>query len=542
MTLQNFTVKKRLYLLITLAIVAMTLIKIISLNNLRNELYKSAHFSVQSLVESAHTLALGYAKRAEAGELTKAQAQALARKALESMRYAGSEYFFALDYNATMVVHGAKPEIVGKDYSNFKTKDGVFVLRDMANLGRQGKSDGFFFYQWPKAGFDEPKDKISYAKVLPEWQWVIGSGEYIYEIEELFMAKVIEAAVQLAVILAVMIAIAVMITRSITEPLNKVSDVMHKVADGDLTVRVNLQGKDELSHMSRAVDETLKVFQDLVFMLTSSAHQLQGSAEELAATAEQTSQGIHRQTEETELLSAAMNQMSATVQEVARNAVASAEATHAADAEADEGNQEVAGTVHKITQLSNEVEEAARVIKALEKDTEEIGAVLNVIQEISEQTNLLALNAAIEAARAGEQGRGFAVVADEVRNLAQRTQDSTKEIYSMNDRLRSGSRNAVEVMERSRQWAEESVQAAQHAGGELSKIVAQMQNIRDMTDQVAAATEEQSAVAEEMNRNLTNIVSVSGETEAGSNQVAVSSEELSQLAVQLQENVARFKC
>ena len=165
-----------------------------------------------------------------------------------------------------------------------------------------------------------------------------------------------------------------------------------------------------------------------------------------------------------------------------------------------------------------------------------------MIQGISEQTNLLALNAAIEAARAGESGRGFAVVADEVRQLAQRTQDSTKEIRDMNDRLRNGARNAVEVMERSRKWAEESVEAATHAGEELKMIVQQMQTVRDMTAQVATATEEQSAVAEEMNRNLVNIVNVSAEAATGSDMVAASSEELSQLAVQLQQNISRFKC
>ncbi|MAC46643.1 MAG: histidine kinase [Oceanospirillum sp.] len=542
MKLQNFSVKVRLYFLIFLAILAMLISTVTGLLNQRTELYKDARFNVQSLVESAYTLTDGFAKQVASGALTQQEAQQQARRALESMRYADGEYFFALNYDTQVVAHGAKPDLVGKNLANFKTEDGIFVLKEMSNLGRQGKESGFFTYQWPKSGFNEPKEKISYARVMPQWQWVIGSGVYVYQIEELFMAQLVQALIQIAVMLAAMLAIAVAITRSITQPLDRVSTVMKQVSDGDLTVRVNMQGNDELSHMSRSVDATLQVFQDLVFMLTSSANQLQGAAEELAATAEQTSDGIRRQSQETELLSAAMNEMSATVQEVARNAVASAEATNAADEEADEGNHEVEDTVEKITHLSHEVEEASRVIKALESDTEEIGAVLKVIQEISEQTNLLALNAAIEAARAGESGRGFAVVADEVRNLAQRTQDSTKEIHNMNERLRSGSKNAVEVMTRSQKWANDSVKAATHAGEELKLIVQQMEHIRDMTAQVATATEEQSAVAEEMNRNLTNIVNVAEETAQGSDTVASSSEELSQLAIQLQQSVARFRC
>ncbi len=542
MNLQEFTVKARLYFLIGLAVVAMAILQFMSLQDHRDALFEDSNQKVKSLVESAHTMISGYADLAKSGAMTEEEAKAAAKRSVQNMIYADGEYFFVLDYDAVTIAHGGDAKVVGRDLSGVKTQDGQFVFRDIANLGRQGKVDGFFSYRWPKAGFNEPKRKTSYVKVLPEWQWVIGSGDYIYEIEELFIDELIHAAIQLAVVLAIMLAVAVAITRSVTEPLAQVSRTMDQVANGDLRVRVNMTGKDELSSMSRSVDHTLQTFQDLIFLLTSSVNQLQGAAEELASTAEQTSTGIRRQSEETDLLSTAMNEMSATVQEVAHNASASALATNAADEEADEGNHEVEDTVRKITHLNHEVEEASRVIRALESDTEEIGTVLEVIQGISEQTNLLALNAAIEAARAGESGRGFAVVADEVRQLAQRTQDSTKEIRDMNDRLRNGARNAVEVMERSRKWAEESVEAATHAGEELKMIVQQMQTVRDMTAQVATATEEQSAVAEEMNRNLVNIVNVSAEAATGSDMVAASSEELSQLAVQLQQNISRFKC
>ncbi|OPX55127.1 cache domain-containing protein [Oceanospirillum multiglobuliferum] len=352
MKLQDFTVKARLYFLIALAVLTMATIELLALQDQRKELYAASNEKVKTLVEAAHTMVEGFSLQAKSGTLNTEEAQKIALAAIQTMRYADGEYFFVFNYDAVALANGGDASVIGKNLSSVTTEDGTPVFKNMANLGRQGKVDGTFTYRWPKAGYKEPKEKISYVKVMPEWGWVIGSGDYTFEIEEIFWDGVTHAAIQLVVALVVMVAIAMAIARSILDPLDQVTRVMKEVASGDLRVRVNLNSKDELGAMSRSVDSTLQVFQDLVFMITSSANQLHGSAEELAATAEQTSAGIRRQSDETDLLSTAMNEMAATVQEVARSANASAEATNAADNEADKGNHEVEDTIEKITHVT----------------------------------------------------------------------------------------------------------------------------------------------------------------------------------------------
>ncbi len=329
--------------------------------------------------------------------------------------------------------------------------------------------------------------------------------------------------------------------RSVLSAINRIAEGSRRLADGDLTAEVHLDGRDEMLNIAESFNNMSASFRNLVSQVISSTSQVASAAEELSAITEETSSGISRQQHETDQVATAINEMSATVQEVAGNATSASEATQAAEKEAAMGKQVVGNTIESINRLADEVSSASEIIKSVENDSEEIGSVLDVIRGIAEQTNLLALNAAIEAARAGEQGRGFAVVADEVRTLASRTQSSTQEIQAMIERLQGGARRAVEAMLQSSEQAAHGVETAAEAGTSLEKITSAVGTIAEMNTHIASAAEEQSAVAEEINRNIANISHISESNAEGAGQTATASAQLASLATELQQIVSRFR-
>ncbi|MBA4702411.1 methyl-accepting chemotaxis protein, partial [Pseudomonas savastanoi] len=343
----------------------------------------------------------------------------------------------------------------------------------------------------------------------------------------------------LAIILG-MIA-AVIITRQITRPLQETLAVVDRIASGDLTQTLAVTRRDELGVLQQGIQRMGSTLRELIGGIRDSVVQIASAAEELSAVTEQTSAGVNSQKVETDQVATAMHEMSATVAEVARNAEQASQAASNADREARDGDKVVGEAIVQIERLANEVGRSADAMNQLEQESDKIGKVMDVIKAVAEQTNLLALNAAIEAARAGEAGRGFAVVADEVRGLAQRTQQSTVEIETLVAALQSGTRQVSSIMLSSRELTVSSVQLSRQAGTSLGSITQTVSNIQAMNQQIAAAAEEQSAVAEEISRSIVNVRDVSEQTASASEETAASSVELARLGGQLQTMVSHFR-
>jgi len=347
--------------------------------------------------------------------------------------------------------------------------------------------------------------------------------------------------VAVGVILGALIAAAV--SWSILSPLNQVIDAMQDIAqgEGDLTRKLDERGGAELSALARYFNQFVDKIRETVSRTAEAVNHLDHVTGRLSQISEQTVQGADRQYAETERAATAMTEMASTSVEVADNARLAADGATDADGSAQDGQGVVSQTMDSINQLANEVARAADVIGSLQQDSLQIGGILDVIRGIAEQTNLLALNAAIEAARAGEQGRGFAVVADEVRTLASRTQDSTMEIQAMIERLQKSSEEAVEVMSNGRTLAEETVDQAGQTSHSLATITSAVNSISEMNASISTAAEEQSKVAEEINQNIVTISDISQQTARGSNEIAQATEEMTQLAQTLKSLVGAFR-
>ena len=539
--LRKYPVRARLWLILTVAALMLLAFGALTLRASYEHLYQGKAEKTQHVVETALGVFTHFQALEAGGTLSREAAQRSALAVLKALRYGRNDYLWVNDLQPRMVMHPMNPKLDGQDLSTYKDPDGKALFNEMVVVAKNG--GGVVAYRWPKPGASEPVPKVSYVKQFEPWGWVLGTGVYLDDLQAEFRAQVWQTAGVGAVIVLLMGVLIFLIQRSITRPLTSTVKAMASIASGeaDLTHRLDTSGRDELSELGRHFNRFSEHLGELIRQLLTAAHSLDRHSGELGAIAAQSQRHSDTQTQQMDMLATAINEVTHAIQDVARHAEQASGEVQSAERRADQGQVSIQTSLHQTEGLSDTILQAAKVIESLAQESTQIGTVLDVIRSIADQTNLLALNAAIEAARAGEQGRGFAVVADEVRLLAQRTQKSTQEIHAMIERLQANSGAAVRVIQESRQASQHTIEQASQASDSLEQINQTLRNLAAVNASIASATLQQSHVVEEINQSVVQVAGLAQINATASVQTSQASQQLRGIADQLGHLLGQFK-
>ena len=483
---------------------------------------------------------------------------AIRQQALEILRQlrfddSGSMgYFFVYDQQGVSVMHAANPALEGRNLMELADPNGVEVIRGLWRAARD--RSGYLYYHWNNPETGQTSPKLGYAEELSKWGLMLGTGFWIdsldtqvglmqHRVDSSLNASLTRSVITALLALIVITLLALLVVGSIIKPLKNAVTAMANIAEGggDLTHRLSVSGNDELSQLARAFNRFAQQVRDLVAQVSNSSTTLTQSASSLEKIMAQSEKGVARQQSESDQVATAMNEMAASAQEQADSAMQASTAAAGAEELVTNSKVTLNNTVEVIDGLAKQVSHGVEVIGELSHESDNIGGVLDVIRSIADQTNLLALNAAIEAARAGEAGRGFAVVADEVRTLASRTQKSTQEIQQMIQRLQAGISAAINLIENLRQSSNNSVAEIHQVELALNSISAAVITINNMNAQIATAAEQQTHVSGAINENIHQIVVVTEETAAGTRTAGDTSRKLNNLAAELNQLVGSYR-
>lgn len=518
--------------------------------NRREQLMAQSQKELKGYVEVALTAISDLYEQSPNGDMA---ARAEAIKRLSRITFGDDGYFYGHDSNIVRLFRGTNPDGVGTSMKDRRDQQGMLINTELVRAAKDGSHYLQYFSSMP--GNDHVLlPKLSYNHYLPKWDLAIGTSINIdsidaelahiqAQIEERIEAIVTSTLVLAAIMLAVLGLVGLTLSNSIVRPIQRIKDNLDDIAagEGDLTHRLQITSQDEVGELASSFNRFVDKIHGMVGQMVEVTSQLTELVGEVAAQARRSEIAMEQQRHETDQVATAINEMSAAAQEVAQSAQNAANAAQQTDQEGQDAKRVVDGSVQRIHALVRDIRDSGASIDTLRKDVDSIINVLGVIRSIADQTNLLALNAAIEAARAGEAGRGFAVVADEVRALASRTQQSTQEIQGMIDRLEQGTQSAVDAMARSSEAGESSSEQATRAGVSLDAIAQLIGTINAMNAQIASAAEEQTSVAEEINRSVHQIAmsvdQVADETQHG----AQTARNLEQLGDRLGALVRQFR-
>lgn len=541
-TLRSMSISRRLWLILLVAVAMLVVLGLLMLRQIHGDLYQAKAEKTRHVVQTAAGVLAYYQGLEAAGTLTRDAAQQQALQVVRGLRYEQNDYFWINDLQPKMVMHPVNAKLEGQDLSSIRDPDGFALFNEMVTLAKS-QGAGPVDYRWPKPGASEPVPKTSYIQLFKPWGWIIGSGVYVDDVQDEFARQLWHASLVGIAIAVLMALVVLLIARSISRPLHEAVQAMGNIASGesDLTRRLDTHGRDEITHLGEHFNRFNGKLQGVVGQLQGAAHALAQSAGHVGDNAGAAQARSAQQSLQMDQVATAINEVSYAVHDVAKHAEQAAGEMRNAQQQVDEGQHAIHGSLEQIDRLSATIEQAVQVIRELASHSTRIGGVLEVIRAIAEQTNLLALNAAIEAARAGEQGRGFAVVADEVRLLAQRTAQSTAEIQTMIEHLQGQSEAAVKAIDTSSEASRQTVTQAREAGTRLDAISQALNTLGALNASIASATLQQSHVVEEINRNVTETAGLSQETAEAARQSSEAGNALGRLSEELEQLLRQFR-
>lgn len=563
---QSISIKTRLLLVIVVALAGMLGITALALMGEKSSLLDDRKIKTRHLVEAAQGVLTHFHELQKTGAMSEEDAKQAAISTIKGMRYDGKEYFWINDFSTPvpkMIMHPTVPALDGKvlDAEKFncatslqagllgpieKTngKKNLFIaFNEVANTA----GDGFVTYNWPKpkAGggtTEELFSKLSYVKKFDGWNWLLGSGIYVDDVDSLFWNRTIWLTATVLGVTALIGILLVAMIRSITHPLGELRDAMNAIqTTQDLSRRVTVHANDEIGEIGHSFNEMLNSFQAIIQKVVVGVKDVMESAAHLSESSQHVAISSSQQSEAAATMAAAVEEMSVSIEHVADNSKGTYNIAQQAGTLSTQGGEIVNNAASEMSRIADSVNKSTQLIASLGEHSDQISAIVSVIKEIADQTNLLALNAAIEAARAGEQGRGFAVVADEVRKLAERTSKSTEEISAMIGSIQSGTANAVTSMEQGSLRVRDGVSMARQAGESMERIHSGADQVITSVSEIMEALHEQSSASGQVSSSVEKIARMTEQNSAEVQEIAHTAEHLEQLAASLQASVSQFK-
>jgi len=535
----SFRVATRIQILVGLALAGLLVLCFTALFQVKSSMLEDRKQKTRNLVEIGVGTLAHYQKLAADGKMSEDDAKKAAKEALRDLRYDSADYFFIVDTTNKYILNPAKPEVEGFDQSSTKDANGKFMIQDLVTAAKNG--GGFVDYWYPKAGQQTAEPKISYAAPFTAWNWVVGTGIYIDDIDREYRNNAVLLGGISAALLALLSLVGWQVGASVIRQLGgepqDATAVMQRVASGDLTARLDSAPAGSLL---RSLGDMVGSLRQLVTEINEDANRLVSNAEEIASASDDVAKAAEQQSDATSAMAAAIEELTVSSNHISDSARETARDTTEAVTLSGQGTSRVEQASQAIQKISNTVSDASSRIRALEERAKQISSIANVIKDIAGQTNLLALNAAIEAARAGEQGRGFAVVADEVRKLAERTSSATTEIEQMIVGIQSDTVGAVEAMDAALPEVQEGVQLASSASESLQAIESGARRTLERVGEVADATQEQSAASTSIAQRVEQIANMVEETTDTIRGTAATAHQLENIALSLKKLIGRF--